>query len=159
MRGPLKGSSGYLKSSQCDSGWPRRPPPPLVSEGQVGSFSHGSMFGHYPFVANPSPCLSPTGRVLQLVNGANLTDVHCETPPCESVWSSNATSSVLNRTTRNCTGNYLDCFDLAINLLQNRWKQLIMRLSNHESQHESKQNLCSSFLKGNTKNLKKSLIK
>lgn len=137
MRGPLKGSSGYLKSSQRDTGWPRRPPPPLVSEGQVGSFSHGSMFGHYPFVANPSPCLSPTGRVLQLVNGANLTDVHCETPPCESVWS----SSVLNRTTRNCMGNYLDCFDLAINLLQNRWKQLIKRLSNHESQHESKQNL------------------
>lgn len=124
MRGPLKGSSGYLQSSQRDSEWPRRPPPPLVSEGQVGSFSHGSMFGHYPFVANPSPCLSPTGRVLQLVNGANLTDVHYENPPCVSVWTSSAPSNVLNRTTRNCMGNYLD-FDLVITLLQNRCTQII----------------------------------
>jgi len=44
-------------------------------------------------VVNPSSCLSPTGKVLQPVNGANLTDFHCETPPCVSVWTSSATSS------------------------------------------------------------------
>lgn len=75
-------SSGSLKSSQRASERPRRRPPPLVSEGQVSPFRQSSMFGHYPFVADPSPCLSLTGFILhtagRLVNGANLTQTSTE---------------------------------------------------------------------------------
>lgn len=53
------------------------PSRPLECEGQVGSFTCNTMFGHSSFVAGPYPCLSCPHIIslttALLVNGANLT--------------------------------------------------------------------------------------